>query len=146
MHSPLSSLTVSLVHLVLVLTDHLEQPGARTITKKESNTGVKGDRKLVFPMWPVLKGATSRADKSVTSQPESSPDEATLKDSTQSNLSRNYFSVKGRNARKVETKRSIRRKASTPESYSSPMTTVQEACLDSRKYCSLESHTIAHKV
>lgn len=94
---------------------------------------VRTDGRLTSQAWPALRTSNTRADRATVTGNMANSEEAspTLKSSSfgfRSMLPGAAWSGKKRDA--LQSKR----KPSVSDVGSSPMTTVQEMCLDSRKY------------
>lgn len=133
MHAPLVLHTVSIIHHVRNLANDLRQVDNSNVSRKEQQMRAQGDGQLVFPALPTIGPSFYRVERSTSVGSVETPTGAAIGNSPQGSGISNDFHNAGWGATKREAMVSKRRKASVPELRSSPMTTVQEILLDSRK-------------
>ena len=109
-----------------------QQSELKSATRKEPHMRVRTDGKLILPAWPLLKSSSPRTDRATTTGIMTSSEEPSPKTKLSSFGLRNMLPGASWNGKKRDAVQT-RRKASASDIGSSPMTTVQEMSLDSRR-------------
>ena len=133
MQAPLVLHPVSIIDHVSNFANDPRQVNSSNGPKREKQMRAQGDGQPVFPALPTSKPTFYRVGRSTSVGSAETPAEARIRNSPQGSGISNNSHSSGWGATKRDVIVSKWRKASIPELRSSPMTTVQEISLDSRK-------------